>query len=197
MSAKYKIIFFIIGFGLIVSGLRVTKQLAISNSLAIALLPETSTQKVSKTPLTKETLSNAEYHVSDYGSFKLTNGSYRNQETKLSVSGGKTITLGDLNNDGIKDAVTLLTVNGGGSGIFEYLAVIINEKGSLKNAATEYLGDRVVVQSVSISAGKIKVVMLTQGPGDGLCCPRLKVAQTYILQGNKLKRIGYKKLPST
>ena len=88
-------------------------------------------------------------------------------------------------------------MNGGGSGIFEYLAVVINEKGSLKNVASESLGDRIVVKNISINAGKIKIVMLIQGPKDGLCCPRLKVAQTYILQGNKLKRIGYKELPST
>ncbi len=197
MITKHKFIFFIIPFGLICTALRVTEQSVIPNSLALAGTLETSMQKVSKTALTKEILSNAEYHISDYGSFKLTNGFFRNQEQQVRIWGGKTITFGDLNNDGIKDAVTLLTINGGGSGMFEYLAAVINDKGNLKNVASEFLGDRVVVKNISISAGKIKVIMLTQGPKDGFCCPRLKVAQTYILQGNKLKRIGYKELPAT
>ena len=93
---------------------------------------------------------------------------------------------GDLNGDGLKDAVTLLAISTGGSGIFMHLAAVVNEGGVPRHAATLLLGDRVDVKSLAIKDGKIQLKMITQGPEDPMCCPTLEVSEEYQLLKDQL-----------
>jgi heat shock protein HslJ len=98
---------------------------------------------------------------------------------------------GDLNGDGLDDAAVLLVENSGGSGSFVYLAAVVNEDGQPVNVATELLGDRARVQSLSIVDGVLTVDMVTHAPNDPMCCPSLKVLDTYELQGNAWTRLSH------
>jgi hypothetical protein len=136
-------------------------------------------------------------------------GVYPDQETTLTdglyegepfVEGGAsrpTVTFiepyafGDLNGDGLDDAAVLLVENSGGSGSFVYLAAVVNEDGQPANVATELLGDRAQVQSLDISDGTLTVEMVTHGPNDPMCCPSLKVLDTYELQGEAWVQISH------
>jgi hypothetical protein len=97
------------------------------------------------------------------------------------------VTFGDLNGDGLNDAVTVLSTMTGGTGVFIDLALFINEKGKLVHVSSADLGDRIKVESVTItSARQVQVRMVTHGPNDGLCCPTMRVTKTYGLQDSRL-----------
>ena len=95
-------------------------------------------------------------------------------------------TVGDLNADGLEDAIALLAINTGGTGTFMHLAAVIQQAGGLTHAATLLLGDRVKVESLEIADGTLQVNMITHAPDDPLCCPTEQVTRTYTLQDNRL-----------
>lgn len=143
--------------------------------------------------LTADALKNAAYQgIYEGQTVQLTDGKY---EGKSSVEGGAsrpTVTFtgdpafGDLNGDGVTDAVVTLVESSGGSGSFFYLAAVINRNGSPENVVTKFLGDRVKIESIIIEGGEITVRMLTQGPKDPMCCPSQKATVKFRLEGNQL-----------
>ena len=94
---------------------------------------------------------------------------------------------GDLNGDGLEDAAVVLAMNGGGTGWFERLIVFMNDNGKPKQVAASSLGDRTIINSITIYGGFITVDMLAQGPNDGACCPTMPLVVQYVLDGNELK----------
>jgi hypothetical protein len=145
--------------------------------------------------LTLEALENMAYQ-SEWprgGAAQLANGEYREKydedsasELVIGLSGFHAS--GDLNGDGAGDAIVILYANPGGSGTFFYLAAVINQEGEPVNLASEFLGDRVKVKTVSIEDGDIVVHLLTHGPDDALCCPTQPAIWRYALEGNALVR---------
>ncbi len=143
--------------------------------------------------LTLAALRNATYQGIYAEPVQLTDGKY---EGKPFVEGGAsrpTVTFvdpfyafGDLNGDGLKDAAVILAENSGGSGVFLYLAAVVDQNGTPANVATQLLGDRVEIKSVAIDGGEIVIDMVTQGPNDPFCCPRLEVTLRYRLEGDRL-----------
>ncbi len=95
-------------------------------------------------------------------------------------------TTGDLNADGLEDAIALLAINTGGTGTFIHLAAVIQQAGGLTHTATLLLGDRVQVESLDIADGTLQVQMVTHAPDDPLCCPTEQVTQSYTLQEGML-----------
>jgi hypothetical protein len=93
---------------------------------------------------------------------------------------------GDLNGDGARDAAVILAENSGGSGVFIYLAAVVSQDGTPSNVATQFLGDRVQLQSLEIDQGQIVVTMVTQGPDDPMCCPSVEVTLRYRLEDDQL-----------
>ncbi len=143
--------------------------------------------------LTMNDLKNAEYQseFSANGTVKLTNGIYRekivpNSATELIITLSDKVAYGDLNSDGDMDAAVILITDPGGSGTFHHLAIVLNQKESSNHVASQLLGDRVKVKSLSVRSGEIAVEMITHGPNDPMCCPALEVTQNYLLQGDKL-----------
>jgi len=140
-------------------------------------------------------LKNAEYQSewTASGKAKLSNGVYQEKvapgsaiEVVITLSDHYSI--GDLNGDNVADAAAVLISNPGGSGTFRDLVVVINQNGVPKHIATELLGDRIKVKSVTIKSGEILVEMLKHGPNDPMVSPTLNVTQTYKLQEDKLVR---------
>jgi len=151
-------------------------------------------EKVSgeETGFTIETLKNGEYYSAWYDEMvQLTNGQYF-REYPGSASGlyigifKDLIALGDLNNDGEKDAAVVLDSRGGGSGHFYEIAVMINEDGNPRYLLSEKLGDRVIINSITIQSGEIILNMVVHGPDDGLCCPSVEKIFKYKLVGDQL-----------
>ncbi|MBI4780174.1 MAG: hypothetical protein HY785_02505 [Oscillatoriophycideae cyanobacterium NC_groundwater_1537_Pr4_S-0.65um_50_18] len=140
-----------------------------------------------------EMLRNATYTIPQNPSYvtpemipvKLTNGRYEDAARQFSLTFATqrgTILFGDLNGDRLEDAVSLLTLNTGGSGVFTYLVASVNQDGALKPSIPVLLGDRIQFQSMAIESGKINVSMVTQGPNDPMCCPTLAVTHSFTLQ---------------
>jgi len=154
--------------------------------------------QTSPAPLSEEALKNAEYHSQDFtlsntpvnGTIRLTDGKYEYKGPQstlfmLQVNYLQS-TAGDLNGDGTPDAVVVLDTNTGGSGVFLYLAALVNQDGQPDNVSTVFLGDRVKIDAVTIQSGVVRLEMVVQGTQDAMCCPSQKVTQEFVLKNNQL-----------
>ena len=150
-----------------------------ANPSSSSPIAQTSTTKGQT--LTPKILANATYQIPDRGSVTLTNGQY--QGDNFSVTLGKAIAIGDLNQDGTDDGAVILAVETGGSGTFMYLAAVTKSPSDKlpSNPDTYLLGDRVQIKSLTIKNGAIRVKMLKAKPTDPMCCPTDTVIEAYQL----------------
>ena len=58
--------------------------------------------------------------------------------------------LGDLNGDGMEDAIFLITQDGGGSGLFYYAVAALKTPGGYKTTNAFFIGDRIAPQTTEI-----------------------------------------------
>jgi hypothetical protein len=143
--------------------------------------------------LSMDVIRNNVYRSPDWGEFQLTDGVYyRSTPTPQDSPEAYTTRIqeptfyGDINADGLEDALVILNTQNGGSGHFIELAAVLNQNGSAYNVSTIYLGDRVVVESGKVENGTIKLSMRVQGPNDGLCCPSQPAEWEFVLSENQL-----------
>jgi len=94
--------------------------------------------------------------------------------------------VGDLDGDGAAEVVVVLAASSGGSGTFDYLAVVKRTAKGLENVATAPLGNRVRIRSAGVENGKLLVGVLQAGPGDAMCCPGELADLEWTLAGGKL-----------
>lgn len=156
-------------------------------------IPEVSPAPPAAGGLAPDALRNTTYQGIYAEPVQLTDGKY---EGEPFVEGGASrptvvfadpfTAFGDLNGDGIEDAAVILAENSGGSGVFIYLAAVVDQEGMPVNAATRLLGDRVEIKSLTIDNGQIVIAMLTQGPDDPFCCPTVEVTLPFRLEGDQL-----------
>lgn len=146
--------------------------------------------------LTLDAIKNTEYHCLVYNkTIKLIDGSYTEKyefetATVLSIRiYDDKIAFGDLDNDKKEDAAVILTSSGGGTGNFRELAIILNKDGEPSYLASKELGDRVIINSITIELGTIILDMIVHGPEDGLCCPSVEKTFKYKLSENQLVEI--------
>jgi heat shock protein HslJ len=97
---------------------------------------------------------------------------------------------GDVNGDGSEEAVVLLIMSSGGSGTYNYLAVVGRNGETPVNLGTAGIGDRVQVRSASIADGRIELDVIQQGPGDAACCPSQKARRTWALDDAGLTEVA-------
>ena len=93
---------------------------------------------------------------------------------------------GDLDGDGVADAVVFLVERGGGSGAFTYVAAQLNRAGQPLDAGAVWIEDRIQVKSAAIAEGQVTLEIITHGPGDPACCSTHQARKTYALQEGKL-----------
>ena len=146
--------------------------------------------------LTLEQLRNAEYRLPLLGDddtpIRLEDGmgsiAYGEGATERDYAGlvDDTVAFGDLDGDGIADAAVVVFTSGGGSGTFKHLIAVLDRDGAPVQAARAFLGDRVRVESMTISSGEIVATMLAHRRSDGLCCPTLNVTRAFALRGDQL-----------
>lgn len=97
---------------------------------------------------------------------------------------------GDLDGDGLEEAVVVLTYSAGGTGVFSFLAVVTREGGTLRNVATLALGDRVQIRSARIDGARLRVSALQAGDNDAACCPGDLVDWEWTLAGGRPSTLG-------
>ena len=97
---------------------------------------------------------------------------------------------GDLDGDGLDEAVTLLWESSGGSGNRLFLAAVASGDGVITNLSTALIGDRVQIRSGAIDAGRITLDIVRAGPEDAACCPTEKALATWALSGDGLSQIA-------
>jgi hypothetical protein len=144
--------------------------------------------------LTVAQLRNAEYRSQwpAAGLARLVDGLYREpaapgSATEILVRATDWYYFGDLDADGVADAVIVLEADPGGSGVFFDLVPVLNRGGHALPLSPTLLGDRVEIEFVEIASdGSVSVQMIKHGPNDPQCCPRLDVIQNYRLEGEQL-----------
>ena len=138
-------------------------------------------------PLTVQKLKNAEYFFLAKGPVRLVNGKYEDKSTQRTISFNEDgMVYGDLNKDGVKDAIASLKVTLPNSGDVSYLVTVVNENGIPKNTSAEFLGPQVRVKTIAIKPdGAIGATIQQFRPGDPACCPSLELTRTYKLRNPK------------
>jgi hypothetical protein len=141
-----------------------------------------------------DTLPNAEYliELASTGKAQLKDGIYEEEAapgsaTKTRIQLGKIQAVGDVNGDGLEDALVTLVVDPGGSGTFTYLALVLNQDGNPKPLAAVLLGDRIIVKSLSLQNGNVEATILTRKPDEPMSAePTVEVKRIYNLINNQL-----------
>jgi heat shock protein HslJ len=154
--------------------------------------------------LSLDVLKNAQFTgIYDDTIVQLSDGYYEGEPFVEGAASRPTVTLiepyafGDLDGDGTEDASLLLVESSGGSGSFVYLAAMLNQDGQPVNAATHFLSDRARPQAMTIAGGIITIDMVAHGPEDPMCCPSLRVIETYQLQGEALSLLSREEKATT
>ena len=156
------------------------------------------TQQVNEVPeFDLNRLKDLEYHLKiieevlpeSKGIFQLKDGLYEHIYPDSEV--GITATyqqgvLGDLNGDGLEDAVALVAINTGGTGIFVHMVAFLNQSGGPKQAAELLIEDRTVINSLKIDNGVIYMQRIAHSPEDAMCCPSEVVDEAYVLEDDQL-----------
>lgn len=170
----------------------VTQIILQENTLRQATKTESKGKIVSKNilvALTQKILKNSIYIIDNSGdvpeTFNLKNG---RAEIKYGIGGSQKVIVtmldsgiryGDLNDDKVEDAVVILAYYGGGSGTFIYLATVLNQEGKAVNVATEFLGDRIGIDFLSIENNQIFITIKERNSSE-------KISYKFNLEGQKL-----------
>ncbi len=139
-----------------------------------------------------EGLKQLTYTLPQFGTATLTNGTYQNPDSELTVTllnRPCTIGFGNLT-EGTQAAAMILVANSGGTGNFVHLAVALEQGSGFTPIAATLLGDRVNIESVQILNGQIQVDLISHGPNDGACCPTHPLRQIYRLEGDALTLVS-------
>ena len=83
-----------------------------------------------------------------------------------------------------------MIVPSGGSGTFTYLAPVLNEQGVARPVTSMFLGDRIVVKSLTIQSGNIIVDFLTRNADEPMsAAPTVDTTRTFQLRGDVLLEV--------
>ncbi len=155
------------------------------------------TETVPAATPTREQVANATFTGILPGTVTLENGSYTGPPAEPGAATRPTVQLiaeleptGDLDGDGVPEAVALLTANTGGSGVFYHIAPLTVRQGSVRQLGVALLGDRVQIRSMRVQDGTIVVETVETGPGDAMCCPTLKKRRVFALRDGSLAEIS-------
>ena len=99
-------------------------------------------------------------------------------------------TKGDFNNDGIEDAVFLLVQDGGGSGVFYYVAVVLGTVDNYKGTNAIFIGDRIAPQTTEFRDGEIIVNYAERKSDEPMTAePSIGVSRYFKISGDELVEI--------
>ena len=96
------------------------------------------------------------------------------------------IARGDLNGDGVEDAVVLLEDDTSGTGRFVYAAAVLDALGNPTPTEAVMIGDRIQVKSLAIDGSEVVADVVAQGPSDAACCASWNVRKVFALENGRL-----------
>jgi hypothetical protein len=97
---------------------------------------------------------------------------------------------GDVNGDGKNDKAFLLIQDGGGTGLFTYLAVALKNDSGYTTLNTIFLGDRVAPQNTQIKDGVVTANYVDRLPTEPMVAePTIGVSRYFKVEGGKLVEI--------
>ena len=136
---------------------------------------------------------NAEYQLGfsdQVQTVQLVDGVYqrgdRGAADYLSVFVTDTIVVGDLDGDGVEEAVALISEDYGGSGTFVFLTAFRKQGETAHYLASIFLDDRPVIEGLSIIEGEIQVDAIVHDVDDPMCCPSISTERSYRMYDNNL-----------
>ncbi|MYB77409.1 MAG: hypothetical protein F4X83_09995 [Chloroflexi bacterium] len=95
------------------------------------------------------------------------------------------IAFGDLNGNGIEDAVVIVGIWEGGNIVHKYLTGFRNDDGVPGHVASVLLGANIGIDSMTISGGVVTVLTRRLGLNDPNCCPTREVTLEYQLASSE------------
>ena len=139
-------------------------------------------------------LHNATYTGMEGGSVSLLNGGWEGEPYSDSGASRPRAGLvenvyvtGDLDGDGVPEAVVILWRSSGGTGSNTYVVVMARHNDEIRNIGTALIGDRVKLRGGKIVDGTITLEVLQAGENDAMCCPTMLAVRTWSLQGSQLQ----------
>ena len=141
---------------------------------------------------TRQELGNATYLCTREDSCTLTlnNGEYfetvEEIASQLFVKLSNHAAFGDLDGDGIEDAVVILASKTGNTGEFYELAVVKKDQDELVNTAITLLGDNLLIKDIHIEGDVIIVELLVSSADHITCCPDAPIEKRYHLESGEL-----------
>ena len=149
---------------------------------------------IASQPLSNDVINNAEYplDIAVDGDAQFTNGQYADKTNHVTASIlPRPRVTGDLNGDGAPDTVVTLVGNAGGSGVFTYIAALVNVNYGPHAVATAAIADRVTLSGISIQNGTISVTYLERQPDEPMVAkPTVPTTKTFALVDGKLVAPG-------
>jgi hypothetical protein len=145
--------------------------------------------------LSVEMLRNAEYTITGFSdsprTIKLVDGSFASGPDPavidyISIRMGNLVAFGDLDGDSVLDAAVILAINTGGTGVFTYIAAVLNLDGSPVHVASILVDDRPLINTLSIVSSEILAESVVHRADDPMCCPSLPVDQGFRLFNNNM-----------
>ena len=156
--------------------------------------PAATAQPTAVSELTKESVKNAEYRLNAANTSDIVQFSDGKYETGsgadyVSVSLAEPVLFVDLNRDQVKDAVTIAGENYGGTGVFTYLVVFINEDGKPVHSYSKLIDDRPIINALKLDKESILLDAVIHGSQDAMCCPTFPIVRLYRLTKSGLTSI--------
>ena len=157
--------------------------------LVIALQPDFSRAEEAREPSSWSAPATITIHGTEYGPVQLRDGTW---EGEPYVEGGASrprvglakdfMLSGDVDGDGQDESLYVVWQSSGGSGTFNYAALVDSSGDSVENTATVALGDRVRVLGGSMGPGRIELQVLEHDEDDPACCPTRHATRVYDAQ---------------
>lgn len=94
--------------------------------------------------------------------------------------------LGDLNADGVDDAVVITAESMGGSGSFYSLIALVNENGTYVQKGSAFIDDRPLIHSLVILDGEIILEVTVHGLNDAMVSPTVNLIRINRLVADHL-----------
>lgn len=161
---------------------------------ASASAPETQTS----VPDQVEEIRNAEYQLGASDGIEvvqLTDGSFEQgtpgSDDFMSISVTDFVALGDLDADGTEEAAALISEDYGGTGVFVFLAIYANVKGTWTFQTSSMVDDRPQLRELSIANDEIFLEAVIHATDDPMCCPTLRTMRHYRFVDSQLDMIDY------
>jgi hypothetical protein len=98
---------------------------------------------------------------------------------------------GDIDGDGVNEAAVIVSENYGGTGVFVFLALYVEQAGQPLFLTSVFIDDRPVVSELRFETDEIFLSSTTHGAEDPFCCPTLHNERHYRLINNQLELTDY------